>query len=79
MERSAGAGYFAAAAAAAARDATDLPGIAGAARAATGRKGAELYLPLRMALTGRPHGRELAPLLKALPAGTARERLARFA
>jgi glutamyl-tRNA synthetase len=77
--RSAGAGYFAAAAAAADRDGTDLPGIAGAARAATGRKGAELYMPLRMALTGRRHGPELAPLLKALPAGKARERLARFA
>ena len=56
-----------------------MPGIAGAARAATGRKGAELYMPLRMALTGRRHGPELAPLLKALPAGKARERLARFA
>ena len=61
------------------RDATDLPGIAGAVRAATGRRGAELYLPLRMALTGRAHGPELAPLLKAMPAGKARERLARFA
>ena len=79
LVRSAGAGYFAAAAAAADRDGTDLPGIAGAARAATGRKGAELYMPLRMALTGRRHGPELAPLLKALPAGKARERLARFA
>ena len=43
MVRSAGSGYFAAAAAAAARDATDLPGIAGAVRAATGRRGTELY------------------------------------
>ena len=77
--RGAGSGYFAAAAAAADRDATDLPGIAGAVRAATGRRGAELYLPLRMALTGRAHGPELAPLLKAMPAGKARERLARFA
>jgi len=48
-------------------------------RAATGRKGAELYMPLRVALTGRAHGPELAPLLKAMPAGKARERLARFA
>ena len=74
-----GAGYFAAAAAAAARDGHDLPAIAGAVRAATGRKGAELYMPLRVALTGRAHGPELAPLLKAMPAGKARERLARFA
>jgi glutamyl-tRNA synthetase len=48
-------------------------------REATGRKGAALYMPLRVALTGREHGPELAPLLKAMPAGKARERLARFA
>jgi hypothetical protein len=34
---------------------------------------------LRLALTGRPNGPELAPLLKAMPPGKARERLARFA
>ncbi len=68
--RSAGSGYFAAAAAAAAQDGSDLRSIAGAVRAATGRKGAELYMPLRMALTGRAHGPELAPLLRALPAGS---------
>src|SRR5262252_5455141 len=77
--RAAGAGYFSAAAAAAARDGADLPAIAGAVRAATGRKGAELYMPLRAALTGRAHGPELAPLLKAMPAGQARARLERFA
>jgi glutamyl-tRNA synthetase len=77
--RSAGAGYFSAAAAAAAASGNDLPAIAGAVRAATGRKGAELYMPLRAALTGRAHGPELAPLLRAMPAGKARERLARFA
>jgi hypothetical protein len=36
-------------------------------------------MPLRLALTGRSHGPELAPLLKAMPEGVARERLARFA
>ncbi len=77
--RAAGPGYFSAAAAAAARDGRDLPAIAGAVRAATGRKGADLYMPLRVALTGRAHGPELAPLLKAMPDGKARERLARFA
>ena len=77
--RSAGAGYFSAAAAAAATNGNDLPAIAGAVRAATGRQGAALYMPLRAALTGRAHGPELAPLLKAMPAGKARERLARFA
>jgi len=79
LVRRAGADYFSAAAAAAARDGNDLPAIAGAVRAATGRKGADLYMPLRLALTGRAHGPELAPLLKAMPPGKARERLARFA
>jgi glutamyl-tRNA synthetase len=79
LVRQAGAGYFSAAAAAAARDGNDLPAIAGAVRAATGRKGADLYMPLRVALTGRAHGPELATLLRAMPPGTARERLVRFA
>jgi len=79
LVREAGRGYFSAAAAAAARDGNDLPAIAGAVRAATGRKGADLYMPLRVALTGIAHGPELAPLLKAMPPGEARERLARFA
>jgi glutamyl-tRNA synthetase len=79
LVRGAGAGYFAAAAAAAATRGDDLPAIAAAARAASGRKGAALYMPLRLALTGRSDGPELAPLLKAMPPGKARERLARFA
>jgi nondiscriminating glutamyl-tRNA synthetase len=77
--RAAGVPYFSAAAAAAAASGNDLPAIAEAVRAATGRRGAELYMPLRAALTGRAHGPELAPLLKAMPAGKAAERLARFA
>jgi hypothetical protein len=36
-------------------------------------------MPLRLALTGCRHGPELGPLLKALPAGQAERRLARFA
>ena len=79
LVRSAGAGYFAAAAAAAATSGDDLPAIVAAVRAASGRKGAALYMPLRLALTGRTDGPELAPLLKAMPPGKARERLARFA
>jgi len=75
----AGKSYFSAAADAAAANGNDLPAIAGAVRSATGRKGAALYMPLRVALTGRAHGPELAPLLKAMPPGKARERLARFA
>jgi glutamyl-tRNA synthetase len=77
--RKAGAGYFAAAAAAATASGNDLAAIAGAARAVSGREGKQLYLPLRLALTGRTHGPELAPLLKAMPPDKARERLARFA
>ncbi len=77
--RSVGTTFFSAAASAAAQSGNDLPAIAGAAKAATGRKGAELYMPLRGALTGRTHGPELAPLLKAMPPGKAYERLARFA
>jgi glutamyl-tRNA synthetase len=41
----------------------------------TGRKGAELFMPLRVALTGQTHGPELAPLLKIMPRETARRRL----
>ena len=76
--REAGSEYFSAAANAAANSGNDLPAIAGAVKAATGKKGAALYMPLRVALTGRAHGPELAPLLKAMPPGKARERLARF-
>jgi len=75
---SAGSGYFSAAAQAAGERA-ELPAILAAVRAATGKTGAALYKPLRLALTGRPQGPELAPLLKAMPLGKARERLARFA
>jgi glutamyl-tRNA synthetase len=77
--RNAGDRFFAAAAQAAAQSGNDLQAIAAAVRAATGRKGAELYMPLRLALTGRAHGPELAPLLKAMPPGAAHARLARFA
>ena len=76
--RKAGGTFFAAAARAAVQSG-DLPAIASAVRAATGKKGAELYMPLRLALTGLSHGPELAPLLKAMPAGAAHARLARFA
>ena len=41
----------------------------------TGRKGAELFMPLRVALTGQAHGPELAPLLKMMSPETARRRL----
>ncbi|MBV8910522.1 MAG: glutamate--tRNA ligase [Gammaproteobacteria bacterium] len=79
LVRRAGRGYFCAAAAAAAKEGNDLRAITDAVRAATGAKGRELYLPLRIALTGRRDGPELAPLLKVMPPEKARERLARFA
>jgi nondiscriminating glutamyl-tRNA synthetase len=75
----AGRSYFAAAAEAAAAHGNELAAIAGAVRSKTGKKGAALYMPLRVALTGLAHGPELAPLLKAMPPGKAHERLARFA
>ena len=76
--RSAGTSYFVAAAEAA-NERADLATILAAVRAATGKTGAALYKPLRLALTGRPQGPELAPLLKAMPVGAARARLVRFA
>jgi nondiscriminating glutamyl-tRNA synthetase len=79
LVQEAGKSYFAAAADAASAHGNDLAAIANAVRAATGKKGAALYMPLRAALTGVAHGPELAPLLKAMPPGKARERLARFA
>jgi glutamyl-tRNA synthetase len=79
LVRGAGVRYFSAAAAAAAAKDNDLQAIVDAVRVATGRTGAALYKPLRLALTGRTQGPELAPLLKAMPPGKARERLARFA
>ena len=79
LVRNAGTSYFSAAATAAATNDNDLQAIVSAVRAATGKTGAALYKPLRLALTGRTHGPELAPLLKAMPPGKARERLARFA
>ncbi len=51
----------------------------GALRAASGRKGAAFFAPIRAALTGRLHGPELAPLLKAMPPALVRERLAAWA
>lgn len=67
------------AAAAAAAEENDFRAIAAASRLATGLKGADLFKPLRAALTGKLAGPELAPLLQAMAPGTARRRLARFA
>jgi glutamyl-tRNA synthetase len=66
-------------AAADAADSNDFAALVAAATAATGLKGPSLYEPLRAALTGRLSGPELGPLLKAMPPGRARSRLARYA
>jgi len=41
----------------------------------TGRKGADVFMPLRVALTGQAHGPELGSLLKLMSPETARRRL----
>ena len=79
MVDAAGAAFFAAAARAAAAAPADFKSIAAAVGAATGAKGKALFQPLRVALTGLTHGPELAPLLRAMPEGSAQARLARFA
>jgi glutamyl-tRNA synthetase len=75
----AGRDFFAAAARAAGAGPGDFRAIAAATGTATGRKGKALFQPLRVALTGLTHGPELAPLLRAMPEGSAQARLARFA
>jgi nondiscriminating glutamyl-tRNA synthetase len=71
----AGTSFFSEAVSALDRHGPDLKALSASLKAATGRKGPELYMPLRVALTGRLHGPELAPLLKILPVSTARRRL----
>ncbi len=71
----AGSGFFATAAAAITESGADLPRLAKLVSARTGRRGAALYLPLRLALTGCAHGPELAPLLALIGADAARRRL----
>jgi glutamyl-tRNA synthetase len=71
----AGRAFFAAAAAALDRSGPDLHALAALLKQETGRGGAQLYMPLRVALTGKTHGPELAPILKLMPLETARRRL----
>jgi glutamyl-tRNA synthetase len=71
----AGAEFFAAAAAAFAESGCDLKRLTQILKERTGRRGAELFMPLRVALTGRAHGPELAPLLRLMPPETALRRL----
>ena len=46
-----------------------------AVKGRTGAKGRALFMPLRLALTGRDHGPELAPLLPLIGRDKARRRL----
>jgi glutamyl-tRNA synthetase len=71
----AGREFFAAAAAAFDESSSDLKTLAKILKERTGRKGADLFMPLRVALTGQAHGPELASLLKLMPPQTARRRL----
>jgi glutamyl/glutaminyl-tRNA synthetase len=73
--RAAGPSFFAAAADALDRAGADLKQMTQILKETTGRKGAALFMPLRVALTGHTHGPELAPLLQLMTPGTARRRL----
>ena len=70
-----GAGFFDAAAEAYAESDADFKRLTTILKERTGRKGADLFMPLRAALTGQVHGPELGPLLKLMPPATARRRL----
>jgi glutamyl-tRNA synthetase len=71
----AGPEFFAVAAQAFDQSPSDLKQLTRILRERTGRKGAELFMPLRVALTGQAHGPELGPLLKLMSPETARRRL----
>jgi glutamyl/glutaminyl-tRNA synthetase len=71
----AGPEFFAAAVGAFDQSSSDLKQLTKLLKERTGRKGPELFMPLRVALTGQTHGPELAALLKLMPPETARQRL----
>ena len=56
-------------------DATSWKAWTGAIKDATGRKGKELFMPLRKALTGREHGPEMSAMLVLIGREKACERL----
>ena len=72
--RSAGTGFFDAALAAL-DGGGDWPAITGAVKQATGRKGRELFHPLRAAFTHALEGPELGPVLALMPPALRRARL----
>jgi glutamyl-tRNA synthetase len=71
----AGATFFAAAAAAYEHSKSDLKVLTQLVKERTGRKGPDLFMPLRVALTGQVHGPELAQLLKLMSPQIVRQRL----
>ena len=71
----AGADFFSAALKASEQANGDLKLITQRLKEQTGRKGPALFMPLRVALTGREHGPELALLLKLMSPETLRQRL----
>jgi glutamyl-tRNA synthetase len=71
----AGPAFFSAAVAAFDQSGADLKEMTKILKERTGRKGAGLFMPLRVALTGQAHGPELAPLLQLMTPRTARLRL----
>jgi glutamyl-tRNA synthetase len=75
----AGPAFFAAAAEALSHSGADLKRLTQLLKERTGRKGADLFLPLRVALTGQAHGPELAPMLKLMAPDLARRRLEQHA
>jgi glutamyl/glutaminyl-tRNA synthetase len=75
----AGADFFAAALDAFDQSSSDLKQLTKILKERTGCKGADLFMPLRVALTGQAHGPELAPLLKLMSPETARRRLKSYA
>jgi glutamyl-tRNA synthetase len=79
MIAAAGAPFFAAAVDAFDQSSSDLKQLTKILKERTGRKGSDLFMPLRVALTGQAHGPELAPLLKLMSPETARRRLNSYA
>jgi glutamyl-tRNA synthetase len=71
----AGTEFFAAATQAFDESSSDLKQLTKILKERTGRRGADLFMPLRVALTGQAHGPELGSLLKLMSPETARRRL----
>ncbi len=71
----AGPEFFDAAAEAFAESGSDLKRLTKILKERTGRKGADLFMPLRAALTGQVHGPELGSILTLMSPQTVRRRL----